>query len=475
MEYGRINKTALTLSKNSSGRQQFSSLSSINEQSELLQKQKFMDYQTQIVSILTDLIRHYTSGDSSSVKDTTVTQILGSIYYALNAYTAHMADSNKLSDVLRKNGVRPIYNEGIQIIHTCFTETKKLFQNVAANKLAVPLTPYQDVLEHAIPEFLRTYDIQLNAQNTSCSMDYPVIFDDMTTEGIFYIQQYLEKLQIETEFCKLLNQQDILKTLCRYGKKFDMDIVNTPVNLFEILFEQLVFTVLSGNEKMNLTINPLQFQQMVETLSHMEPSEIEKSINDSVNKIVMAFQIKNQDLLAYMQRYQQQFTQRVIRANEHGNVSNIVLVEGENPDAGKNVFTDGRRMNRSNFARITELVANCDHMEERIKLIHDNIHSVKDYIDLLEADCLYGEDEFKALYDHLSDPELAILGRIIFSDELHQSRLHFTSSLFHRYKRELETDWKLYFVDFLSTISKKRRAHIEQLINHLIIKDDILY
>ena len=131
-------------------------------------------------------------------------------------------------------------------------------------------------------------------------------------------------------------------------------------------------------------------------------------------------------------------------------------------------------MNNLRFSRITELVAECDRTEKKIKLISDNVHSAKDFIDLLEADCLYG-DEFRALYDSLGDTELAVLGRVIFSDELHQNRLHFTPSLFDRYERSSETDWKKCFVNFLLSIKETRRSHIEQSINNLVIQDDILY
>jgi len=474
LEFRQIDEMALIKAEDSSDRRKFLSLLNANYQSGLLQEQEFLEYQTEIASILTDLIRLYTSGDSSSVKEETAAQILGSIYYALDAYTARMDDSSELLHVLRENGAHQIYNEGVKMIRTCLDETKKKFKRIAENKLNIPLMPYNDMLDSAIPEYLSTYDVEFNAQDTSCSMDYPLIFDNMSIRGIFYIRQYLEILQIETEFCRLLNQSEVLRTLYRYGVKFDMDIINVPVNLFEILFDQLVFTVLSGNEKMDLAITPLQCQQMADNLSRMDRPKVEERIHASVNKIVTAFRIENPGLLTYLHRYRQQFAGRVVSANGHGNIMNIVLVEGENVHANKNIFTDGDRMNNLRFSRITELVAECDRTEKKIKLISDNVHSAKDFIDLLEADCLYG-DEFRALYDSLGDTELAVLGRVIFSDELHQNRLHFTPSLFDRYERSSETDWKKCFVNFLLSIKETRRSHIEQSINNLVIQDDILY
>jgi hypothetical protein len=60
---------ALIKAEDSSDRRKFLSLLNANYQSGLLQEQEFLEYQTEIASILTDLIRLYTSGDSSSVKD----------------------------------------------------------------------------------------------------------------------------------------------------------------------------------------------------------------------------------------------------------------------------------------------------------------------------------------------------------------------------------------------------------------------
>ena len=472
MELRRINDSAVTASDNSKHDYSLSSVLNGKNRFEIIQENDFLKYQSEIMSLLADLIRNYTSGKSSSVKDETANQFLGSIFYTLDAYTANLKNSDDLLNVLRKNSIREIYQKGIKIIQSCLIESELLYKDIVKNKLDVPLTTYNDTLDKSIPEFFKTYDIKFNAQYTAYIADYPLVFDDMSKSGIFYIRQYLEKLQIETEFCRHLKQIDMLKVLYGYTSKFELDIASSPVNMFEIFFDQLVFSVLSGNEKSNLTVTPLQFSQMENALSHTDDEKIEECIDNSVNKIITGFQIENQNLLKYIRRYQQQFAERVISANRYGSMHNMVLVKGENQNANKNIFTDGKQLSDSDFDRLVYRFEKCDSTDEKVNLISENIHSVKDFIDFMETDCICG-DEFEAVFGSIGDTELAVLGKYIFGDEMRQGQLHFSDSLLNHYKKSLEADWQRHLVDFLASMDEKRKSHIEYLINNLIIENDI--
>lgn len=438
-------------------------------ESALLQEGEQMEYQAETASLLADMIRLYTAGESSSVKEETASRILGSIYYAIDAYTAVLDTPDAVLRSLREYGVRGMYREGVKIVRSCLEETKSLFKKISESRIDVPLAPYNEMIDTAIPEFLKTYHVEFNAQSTACSMDYPLAFDDISATGIFYLNRYLKNLRTETEFCSHFSHGDILRVLSGYQVKFDLDVTDAPLNLFTLLFEQSVFAALSGNEADGLTVTPERSLQIADALAGLKSREIRERINGALARMTARLHIEDPGLLAYLHRCQAQLVERVIRANEYGNVLNLVLIKGEDPNAGRDEFTDGERMEDWKFTRLTELVGECKSTEEKISLILGNIRSSKDFIDLLEADCLYG-DEFRLLYGSLGDTELAILGKPIFSGELRQDRLRLSAPLLERYKRNAEREWQAEYMDFLILLPDERKAAVEKLVNGLTVR-----
>lgn len=445
------------------------SLISVSEESASLTESEQRKDQAETAALLADEILRYTAGESCSVTEDTAARILGSIYYSIEARTATLDSPGALLRELRGHGVRGIYREGIKIVRACLEETKALFQKVSDGKLDVPLAPYNEMIDTAIPEFLRTYNVEFNAQSIDCCMDYPLAFDDNPATGIFFLNRYLKNLLTETEFCACFPRSDILRTLFGYQVKYEIDVTDAPLNLFTLLFDQSVFAVLAGNETDGFTVTPEQALKLTETLAGLKDREIRERIADAVTQISARLPHESPELRPYLLRCQTQLTDRVLQANGYGNLLNLVLIKGEDPSAGQDVFTDGERLEDWKFTHLTELVGECESTEEKIRLILSNIRSSKDFVDLLEADCLYG-DEFKRLYGALGDTELALLGKSVFSDELRQDRLRLTASLLEQYRKNAEQDWQAEYADFLKGLPDERKSAVENLVNNLNVK-----
>jgi hypothetical protein len=319
-----------------------------------------------------------------------------------------------------------------------------------------------------MPEFFRTYDIEFAAHDITASMDYPLAFDDMTIRGIFYIRQYLEKLQLETRFCSAFSLKSILELLQDYGRKFSIDITYTPFNLFETLFDQSVFSVLSGSGIGEITVYRQKFEHLNQVLYGKSHKNIQSLIDDAVNRVADKFDITDTKMIDYMNRYKTQFAKRFIIAFKNGNLSNMVIIDGENSDDGKIVFKDGERISDENFAGLVDLVQICQSTGEKIKMITANVHSIADYKDILEQDCLYG-DEFTAAFEVLSDIALVVLGYTIFEEELISGPFHLSQASIAECGRNVQSQWQTYYLDFLCRQSEDRREQIEDILNKIII------
>src|SRR5690625_1390149 len=101
----------------------------------LLNSEDVYGTQRQLMSILENLIRRYTQGESSSVTSETAVSILSSVLYAVDAYLLHFNDPEKAIDVVKKGDVKNVYDQGIDLIRHCFEETKQLYKEINNNKL----------------------------------------------------------------------------------------------------------------------------------------------------------------------------------------------------------------------------------------------------------------------------------------------------------------------------------------------------
>ncbi len=426
-----------------------------------------------VMAILEELIRKYTLGESSSVKAETGIDILHSVYYVLDACAASLGQPEDLFPLLQEKGLREVYQDGLVVVQSCVEESRKLYEDLYRNKLLVPLVIYNAMLEEDLPVFFKNYDIHFSAHHTVCNMDYPLVFDDMSKSGIIYIQQFLKKLMIETQFCKCFKPGNILKTLQAYGRRHRLDFRNAPVNLFEVLFDQAVFSVLSGCDEIGLPVSELDFRLMNIGLSDRTHLEVEAGIDAAKEKLIEKFQIHDKDLIQYINRYRILFAKRVMHAVDNGNLAEMVLMYESTGMKERVLFQDGKRMSDADFKQFIDDILCCTGVDEKLAVISSRVHSMEDYMDLLEADCLF-EEEYGSALNHLNDLELAVLGNAVFYEEFSSGSFLLIPEMIEACKKDMQLEWHLFYADFLLGMDADRRDAISEIIPRIVNARDTI-
>ncbi len=295
-----------------------------------------------------------------------------------------------------------------------------------------------------------------NAHDTMCTLDYPLVFDDMKLQGIRYIKHYLETLKTETQFCNLFDKKTLENTLVNYSRIYQIDYKTSPINIFEVLINNSIFSVLIGNQASELTIFTFQFQILEQELSQLSPTELIVLIDKGIKKVLSDFNLNQPDLVNYLNKYKSIIVQRTLTAVENNSLHNLIITtNAANQQGDKINFNPGIKMNDQDFRIILGKIINCDSIENKIALIRSDIPSLEDFIDILRADCLFG-DEFITVYRTLSLTELAVLGKMLFSEELRTGELN----LSQLQKKDNLPDWELYYIKYLQRLSK---SHLERL------------
>lgn len=96
-------------------------------------------------------------------------------------------------------------------------------------------------------------------------------------------------------------------------------------------------------------------------------------------------------------------------------------------------------------------------------MVNANIHSLVDFIDILEAECFFDE-EYGDLFNSLGDIELSILARIAFIEEIRSDPRHFSLAKQARSEIEMRMEWQIEYNKFLQSLSPDRIQSIQNLI-----------
>jgi hypothetical protein len=325
----------------------------------------------------------------------------------------------------------------------------------------VPVDAYNMTIDESLPVFMKKYGIIFDAHNTMASIDYPSAIDDLRLQGVFYIRQYLERLKMETRFCHLFSQQDMLELLTNYGKVCRFDYRIELFNIFELVLNNAVFSILSGGDANQVRISAYQYNQLNRMFTRLNASQIASAIHKAMDRLQHDLKT-DPPLTDYMNQCRNNLIQRVINAANHSSLETVIIMEKEEkPKSFVLLLNEVDRMSDVRLRRLVEEIMQCETKEEKVQLIIANFSSLHDYLDLLDSDCLYG-DEYEALFATFGDMELAIFAKIVFYEELRSDFLDFQSIVSSG--KEDESEWRMHYIEFMQNLSKDRINSIGNLI-----------
>jgi hypothetical protein len=140
----------------------------------------------------------------------------------------------------------------------------------------------------------------------------------------------------------------------------------------------------------------------------------------------------------------------IVNAAEHRNLQTVIIVDKEDDIRPVTIsLKTGDSMSNVQLRRLLDDISRSESKEDKVRLIRSHFFSLHDYLDLLESDCLYGED-YEALYASFSDTELAILCKIMFYEELRGGAADLYTIIQGR--EGAERDWQNHLIGFMKRL-----------------------
>ncbi len=472
MRYSNIEKHSVLKKDRLDPNQYTLSLLKEAERLGVMDKQTVNAIQQQFMVLLGELIIKYTQGGSTSVKVETGQRIMLSLLYCIDARTQSFAIPQDAINILTSSSIKEVYQAGLEMVESCLRESEQNYKGIIDKKLDIPNEAYQSTIDEALPDIFENYDALFAAHDTMSTMagiDYPLLFDDMKMQGIFYIKHYILTLDLENHFCRLFPLEDIKQLLSNYGRVYGVDYREALINIFEIILTNSIFSILVGNKAGELCITPLQLADLQEKFKDADNAQCLSIIAEAVEALIEKLSIKQPELQEYMRDFTAVLMPRFLCALENNTLANVVILEDENNVQAEIIFNEGDGLDNDSFCSLVEEIMEHSDPAEKAGIINSGIRTLGDFIDVLEADCLYGE-EYRVVFDTLEDLELSVLARIVYMEELKADPSNF--SLSGAVIQPAMRQWQIEYSRFMQSLSSERLTSIEKYI-HFPLKGDL--
>lgn len=389
---------------------------------------------------------YYTKNDSSSVTVETAESILMSVDYTVSMYLKQFDTVDEIIDHLRNENIDYMLEKGNRIIKLNVEYTKNLLNKVKKTRLNINNYSYIDTIDYGIDKFFKTYDDFFCAQGGDADIDYQLAIDVGNYLGIEFIRKYLERLNLENEFCHYFKSENIEKLLYGYDKKNELLLIN----IFEIILTNSIGLMIINEDIKILDItenNKLLIYNCIKDLTYKELTEL---FSDACNKIIDILSIKDNSLIIYIHKCCELICQRVNVGLKNHNLNNIFISFREEEEEQVLEYIDKYKLSNKKFRYIIELIRNAPNIVNKIELINMKIKSLIDLNDMLDSECLF-DYEYDELFKSLSKINIILLAKYI---------------------EEYGTikDWHAKFYDFIDKMSEDEKAYMNKLKTKIVLK-----
>jgi hypothetical protein len=422
----------------------FQSLLQIAHSNNLLSIRELEIIQLQMFELLTEIVGYYTRDESSSVREEVAEQIILSLCYTLGMCLKEQSTIKENLELLKNTKLKQLFKEGENILKAKFELCRSLLNTVYETRLKVETLAYTDTIEYGIPLFFKDYDIRFASHETPGSIDYQLSIDVCNLVGVEYIEDYLNKVILENKFCSLFDSEEIEALLRGFNKEY----THMLVNIFQLVLTNYIGCILTGKVGTSLDISEGDRVYIYSRVKDLPEEMLGKLMLIASKKLCNDLCIDDEVLIGYINKSVLELIPQIENAIKIDKLERVFITLNKSEE-NLLKYEDGESLSNSSFRQITEEIRACHRVEEKIAIIKDEIHSLKDLVDVLGADCIF-EGELIEVFKALEDFEIALLIKATS-----------TSKAFdNEYGTESEKKWQSKLKEYLDSLNALRKEEL---------------
>ncbi|HBG2193593.1 TPA: hypothetical protein KPK01_002532, partial [Clostridioides difficile] len=186
---------------------------------------------------------------------------------------------------------------------------------------------------------------------------------------------------------------------------------------------------------------------------------------EAIEVLIKRLSIEDEDVIRYIKKYEKIFIESVLSSIKSNTFKSMVTVSKNKKEHLEDYIVDDEsKLDDESFREIFNEILDSTSIIEKIRIIKENINAKKDFIDILESECLFGE-EYLMLFASLSELELAILGSVVFYEDIRMREINILEFMLN--EKTETTLWKIEYIKFMKRQSEDKIYSIEEHMNKI--------
>ena len=246
-----------------------------------------------LVPIVAELAKRYTSGESSSITYEAAGQLMEAVLYCIREFEKGEAFSLTTG---KKLSAGKCYERGLELVEKKVQDALKLY-----NRMMLYFSSYgnrclQDTVGKGMPEFFKWYDYRLNPQDTLLTLDYPILMDLSADTGIDRIYGYLLCISLEQKFLRKFPRDFVREALAEYDSRYQWMIDN----LCEVVLFTVIRYIVLDKNLTEPDFSPEELSRLQKIIREKSLEELREKLKEAVDDLVDDYFEEDENLKTYL-------------------------------------------------------------------------------------------------------------------------------------------------------------------------------
>lgn len=278
--------------------------------------------QVELLKLLEQQTKKYTSGDSSSIPVELGQELLDSLLFCIGVGLQGRDYMGEIDWSLLLNGdLASVVEKGRSFIKCCMEYGEKLWEKICISLPAVENRSMKDTLK-SIGTFWEKYDVHYFAHEIPCDIDYQLSIPvSEKKKGVLYVIAYLEQLAVENYFLSLFDRDVMIPVLNRYCPDYE----GLLINLYEPIATNAIGCALLQRDFETLILTPEEQKEIGCIFENLSGKAIESKMDKAAQLTLEQIRCQSQEEKQLLRRYAKDLAVRIERMRDVGGISGIFL------------------------------------------------------------------------------------------------------------------------------------------------------
>lgn len=236
-------------------RNYFSSLLEVSCTSGIIGERVFENIRNELIAVLADKCRKYTSNEISSVRTELADELMKSITFTIGIYLKSFEDNEKAINELINIGVKKCLECGENRLKRMVKSSRMFYEQLKNSAVNIDNEIYNSTLFGGLGGFFKLYDTEFFAHEINITADYRTMIYPIGYHGIEFIRRYMEYIYIENKICKRFDERKIKRLLAYYAVDYESTVRDMELNICSVVLANATACYIAGEDIFSLNVS----------------------------------------------------------------------------------------------------------------------------------------------------------------------------------------------------------------------------